>query len=132
MRGVPLHEAKPERDGIQEILAAGRAPGVIIRGEAADKELSDRAKWPVLPLAYGGRNASKVEADAERMVARKRKRDLAAKRTRGTSRKVRGLERIGSVPMIEFAALQREHGHGTMATDRLEILKRRGRIWGDV
>src|SRR5690606_40149674 len=56
--------------GIQEILAAGRAPGVIIRGEAADKELSDRAKWPVLPLAYGGRDASKVEADAERMVAR--------------------------------------------------------------
>src|SRR5690606_31991833 len=106
MRGVPLHEAKPERDGIQEILAAGRAPGVIIRGEAADKELSDRAKWPVLPLAYGGRNASKVEADAERAVARKRKRDLAAKRARGTSRKVRGLERIGSVPMIEFAALQ--------------------------
>lgn len=123
-------DAKPKRDGIAEILASGRAPGVVVRGNGV--RVSDQNRVVIDPkLEARGRNALEFERDANRIVAKRIKAAKVARERAGLSRKKdAGLRYVGSMPLAQYGALRREVGHEAVHHDK-QLWKDAGRLVDD-
>ena len=116
-------DGKRKHDGIAGILASGRAPGMIVRGNGY--RIQEHNRMPVVPeFEPAGRDAVQRERDAERLVAAKRRAHEERTTGRGASRKRDSALRYqGSMPFDQYAALCREVGRDAVHND--------DRVWKD-
>lgn len=117
--------SKPERDGIAEILASGRAPGFVVKGGTRPT-----LKVNIAPPSEGIVDPKQRKAMDAALWREKRKNAAEHKARVGLSRKKDGaLRHIGSVPLDVHHQLQKQYGDAFKGKERKDILKREGWLW---
>lgn len=104
--------SKPKKDGIAEMLAAGRACGAIIRGSDAYR-YDEKHRSEVMPNPFDGRNAEQVEADDRKVLKQKReyaKQMKALQREQGAMKKSGTMRPVASTPIRQWKATQDQEG----------------------
>ena len=100
------------------------APTAIVRG--SEMEITEKGALPHFKEfdAYG-RSAAKLESDHQKFLKAKRDFHRRTSREAGTTRRKGGIRHIGSVPMHQLIAHQRETGDKhVMTRDPVGFLKR--------
>ena len=111
-----------KKNGIQEILKSGRAPGCIVRGHDFDHK----------PLGFNqgaaaGRTAAQQEALDAKCVSEARHRVQAFEReNKGRHRKAGSMRHIGRIPSGLFESVKQRTGNKTAWQDDPTLLKRTG------
>ena len=121
-----MSDEKPKRDGIAEILASGRAPGVVVRGGR-----SLNFEIPYVPGVSKGFSDPKARKRSdEKVIAEARDAYLKAKAAHGLSRKKDGkLRHIGRMPLEADVALRKKFGDEYKGEGQQRILKEHGFVW---
>lgn len=111
-----------KKNGIQEILESGRAPGCIVRGREFDHK----------PLGFNqghaaGRTAAQQEALDARCVQEARHEAQSFEReNKGRHRKSGSMRHIGRIPCGMFESVKRQTGNKNAWQDDPTLLKRTG------
>ena len=107
---------KPDRDGIAEILASGRAPGFFVRGQ--------ESKTLEVPLPPGRDPVAQKRAELKIIKQREAIAKMARKQSRSSLKK--GLRQTSSVPMDVEIALRERYGSAYQGEEKAKIQKRHG------
>ena len=113
---------RPKKNGIQEILESGQAPGCIVRG-------NDFKHKPVgfNQGAAAGRTAEQQEAlDAQCVKETRHEVQSFERENKGRHRKDGSIRHVGRIPCGMFESVKRQTGNKNAWQDDPGLLKRTG------